>query len=263
MPSKNSTKLLDTLKFPKKISRAHSRKKIITNSPWIVISVVKPQVGQIMDFCLSVNEMIDEFLPLTFRVGDWKYIEKCVWLTKGLCCDKVVYVLEWEFTSKECDLEEMLWDLCIGFYAVWSLFLSFCCASFIFKINWGIVCLWCLIFWREGWSCWKHKWIASKIFQLPSKNSFKITLSPQKFFIYLQALKILISLNPDKNFLLRSNSLQESHETFMSDKPSSLNSRLIQFKNSFSTWWQIYLTWTVFFVMYRSILIQKERRTHT
>ena len=43
-------------------------------------------MGQIMDFCLSVNEMIDEFLPLTFRVGDWKYNEKCVWLTKGLCC---------------------------------------------------------------------------------------------------------------------------------------------------------------------------------
>lgn len=38
------------------------------------------------------------------------------------------------------------------------------------------------------------------------KQLFRITLSPQKFSIYLQALKILISLNPDKNFLLRSNS---------------------------------------------------------
>lgn len=78
-----------------------------------------------MDFCLSVNEMIDEFLPLTFRVGDWKYIEKCVWLTKGLCCDKVEYVLEWEFAWKECDFREMLWDLCIEFL---------CCMELVFII---------------------------------------------------------------------------------------------------------------------------------
>lgn len=39
--------------------------------PCIVISVVAPQVGQMIDLGFSVNEMMDECLPLTLRVGDY------------------------------------------------------------------------------------------------------------------------------------------------------------------------------------------------
>lgn len=40
--------------------------------PCIVISVVNPQVGQMIDFGFSENEMMDECLPLTLRDGDYK-----------------------------------------------------------------------------------------------------------------------------------------------------------------------------------------------
>lgn len=39
--------------------------------PCIVISVVVTQVGQMIDLGFSVNEMMDECLPLTLRVGDY------------------------------------------------------------------------------------------------------------------------------------------------------------------------------------------------
>lgn len=40
--------------------------------PCIVISVKYPQFGQMIDFGFSENEMMDECLPLTLRVGDYK-----------------------------------------------------------------------------------------------------------------------------------------------------------------------------------------------
>lgn len=40
--------------------------------PCIVISVVNPQVGQMIDFGFSENEMMDGCLPLTLRDGDYK-----------------------------------------------------------------------------------------------------------------------------------------------------------------------------------------------
>lgn len=40
-------------------------------SPCIVISVVRPHVTQMMDFGLSVKDMMDDCLPLTARVGDY------------------------------------------------------------------------------------------------------------------------------------------------------------------------------------------------
>ena len=39
--------------------------------PCIVISVVRPHVTQMIDFGLSVKDMMDDCLPLTVRVGDY------------------------------------------------------------------------------------------------------------------------------------------------------------------------------------------------
>lgn len=43
---------------------------ILKNSPCIVISVVEPQVGQMIDLGFSENEMMDECLPLILFDGD-------------------------------------------------------------------------------------------------------------------------------------------------------------------------------------------------